>query len=176
MPDLVLIAAPFVGLAGCIVVHIAAANLLRGARTLSLMAGSFFVGAGICKAIVGCVVLAQPASWSDRFGALATALLTYGGFAYCYVNFVNVAIASLRVRIITELDGADDGVAIDELTAKYGVRDIVAVRLERLSGAGQIEERAGRYYCRPSTIYRLSLALSLLKRILFGRRWGRDWD
>lgn len=175
MSVIVLIAAPLVGLFCCVLVHIAAANVLRTARTLAIMVGSFFVGVGVCAALVGWVVFAETATWSDRLGNLTTALLTYGGLAYCYINFVNVAIASLRIRVLTELAATADGVSVGELTAKYGVRDIVAARLKRLTEAGQIEERDGRYRSRPSTIYRLAMTLSLLKRILFGRRWGRIW-
>src|SRR5262249_37286342 len=84
---LLLIAAPFVGVACCGLVHIAAANLMRSARTLHLMVGSFFFGASVCAAIAGWAVFAASESWSDRFGYLATALLTYGGIGYCYINF-----------------------------------------------------------------------------------------
>jgi len=176
LSDLLLITAPFVGVACCGLIHIAAANVMPKARSLVLMVGSFFVGAGACLALSYWAAIGESAEWSDRFGSSATALLTYGGFAYCYINFVNVAIASLRIRLITELAAAENGSSIEELTAKYGVRDVVATRLERLTSARQIDCREGRYLSRPSAVYRLALLVSLTKRILFGRRWGRDWD
>lgn len=176
MTDLLLIIAPIIGVACCGLIHIAAANLLPKARSLVLMIGSFFVGAAVCLSLSCGAATIESAGWGDRFGNSATALLTYGGFAYCYINFVNVAIASLRIRLITELAASENGSSIEELTAKYGVRDVVATRLERLTSARQIDCREGRYLSRRSAVYRLALLVSLTKRILFGRRWGRDWD
>lgn len=169
-------AAPIVGLICCGIVHMAAANLTRGTRTLGAFIVSFLVGGLVCTALAAIATAAPSVRLLDRIGSLGTAWLTYGGLAYCYINFVNVAIASLRVRILTELAASDTGTTEQDLIGRYGVRDLVGVRLERLSRSGQLTARNGRFYHRPSAIYFLALCLSLFKQLVLGSGWGRNLE
>lgn len=174
MNEIVVLAAPFVGLAACGLCHLVSANVLRHPRTLPLLIGSFSAGAIVCTASAACA--GGDAAPLDRYVTIVTATLTYGGLAYCYVNFVNVGIASLRVRVLTEMAMKPEGISRAALVAEYGAREVVGARLKRLEQAGQLTARSGRFYHRLAPIYFLAVGLSALKQLILGVRWGRNLD
>ena len=58
----------------------------------------------------------------------------------------------------------------EEILAAYNAREILAARLGRLVTGGQVIERGGRYFTRPSPMLYIAKGLVLLKLLLLGTR------
>lgn len=105
--------------------------------------------------ICGLVVVAIIAGWgahrmaigiNDRVSFLILDALTYLALAFCYFNFVNLTVASLRIRLLEGLREAGGSAPTGEILAGYNSRQVVATRLERLLAAGHLVEKKGRLY------------------------------
>ncbi|NBV46644.1 MAG: hypothetical protein EBR86_13660 [Planctomycetia bacterium] len=70
--------------------------------------------------------------------------LTYLALAFGYFNFVNLTIASLRIRLLEEIQQAGGALERARLVEKYDSREVVRVRVERLLRGGHLVERDGR--------------------------------
>ena len=68
------------------------------------------------------------------------------GFAFCYFNFVNLTIASLRIRVLEEIADSGGWLPRAALLDRYGTGSVADIRLERLVGGGHLVERNGRLY------------------------------
>jgi len=113
--------------------------------------------------------LAFTAIASGPEGALPGNLLCYCALGYCYFHFINLGETARRVRLLRELYENPDGLTEAELLSRYNSREIVPVRLARLLGSGQILSREGRYCTGKPAVLIMARAVSLLKRVLFGR-------
>ena len=92
-------AAPLLAAATNVLVHLGACRCLtrRGAY-FKLLAG-FIAGLPVVLVISLVALSSWDASFTDRAALLALNLLTYLGLAFGYFSFVNLNIASLRIRI-----------------------------------------------------------------------------
>ncbi|MCB1192965.1 MAG: hypothetical protein KDK90_21145 [Leptospiraceae bacterium] len=71
--------------------------------------------------------------------------------SYCYINFVNVGNASLRVKILYELDKSNNGLNLEELLQIYNAKMIINKRIERLLVNEQIRIENGKYFLSKKT-------------------------
>jgi putative flippase GtrA len=74
----------------------------------------------------------------DAAGSLILSCISYLGLAWCYFNFVNLNLSSLRFRLLRELRLAPDGLAGEDIVARYNADRIISRRLEQWSGSGHL--------------------------------------
>ena len=172
----ILAAAPAVGVAVFLVVQIGWNRATQGAQLLRGFLIGFAVGGLVAAAMTIVAVQALRTPIGDRFAVVAFNAAYYIVLAYCYVNFVNIQIASIRLRIMDELLRTPDGVDQRALLDRYQPRDIVAARLERLVSGEQLTLRDGRYYTRPCTSLTIARIFQGLRRLLLGSDYRLDAD
>jgi hypothetical protein len=158
------VAAPVIGLAAYCVSQIVVARLSPGASPYRSLSLGFMCGLLVMGGLVGWAVLQMAVPTADRLGYAVLDLLTYLALAFGYFNFVNLTVASLRIRLLEELLEAGGMLPADALMAAYDSRQVVAIRLERLIRGGHLVENAGRLH-----IGRLPFLI--VARIFDGLRW-----
>ena len=116
--------------------------------------------------------IACPCGLAQRLGGAASDVLMYVTLAYGYFHFVNLSVTARRIRLLRELGAVgDDGLTRAELLERYGPRDVIGVRLDRLTGSGQIVEREGRYYgARRFPVWWAAQLITAMKLLILGKR------
>lgn len=142
----ILVLAPVAGLAVYCVSHILLAWLVRSPRPYTSLSGGFLCG---LTATIG-ISLAPLVVWqpglADSLGLLTLNLLTYLALAFGYFNFINLNIASLRIRMLQEMWLSAKGMTREQLLSLYSTDDVIALRIARLTRGGHLVEREGRFY------------------------------
>lgn len=88
--------------------------------------------------------------------------------SYGYFQLLNIGEASLRIRILREIDASPDGLTEEQILSKYGAKEIIETRLRRLITTRQVICRDGRYFCgRPKVLY-VAKTLRFFKKLVFG--------
>ena len=101
--------------------------------------------------------------------APANNLAIYVLLSYCYFHFVNMGETARRIRILTELMSAREGLSLREILERYNSKDIVECRLARLVNTGQVIYKNGKYYAGNSAMLAIAVAAAAAKRLIFGR-------
>lgn len=100
---------------------------------------------------------------------LVANLLIYSALGYGYFHFINLGETARRIRILRELYKASEGLAADEILARYNAQQIVTMRISRLLRNGQIVEHAGRYVVGKPLMLFIARSMAWLKRLLIGK-------
>lgn len=145
--DRVLVAfAPVIGLAVYCATHIVAARCIRGHNPYPALA----IGAALGIVATGAITLGACNQRGDSVvdTCALTAMNTVAalGFAFGYFNFVNLTIASLRIRVLEEIADAGGQLPRASLLDRYSSRSVADLRLARLVRGGHLIERHGRLY------------------------------
>ena len=92
-------------------------------------------------------------------------LIVYNALGYSYFHLFNMSETARRIRILCEIDefGALD---FTELAGRYGGREMIAVRLERLVAMGQLVRQGDKYLSKNSWLYYSALVVVEWKRLL----------
>ncbi len=130
---------PVGGLAVYTLSHLLISNVLRGRRYLTALVIAAIPGllaaALLHRRVLGLSTTAESLS-------LATVnLLTYLCLAWCYFHFINIMVASLRIRLIREIAAAGS-LSQSDILECYDARAVVDRRLERLLAGGHLARRA----------------------------------
>jgi len=97
-------------------------------------------------------------------------LLASVAFAFNYFCFVNLAITSLRIRLLGELARAGGCLPERALLARYDTADVIALRIERLVQGGHIVHRDGRYFSGRLHFLLVARIFDCLRRFILGPR------
>ena len=164
------VVAPLIGLAAYTVVHVTYNRLTRGRKLLTgfvigLLAGWITEIAISLRAVSD----GQPA-WIDAASLVVVNQLAYLALAYGYVNFVNILMTSLRLRILHELLAAENGLTAEEMSQRYNARDLVGTRLRRLTSSNHLRCENGRYYSRFTSLLLIAKFSWMLKSLLLGTK------
>jgi hypothetical protein len=163
---------PIIGLSLCVFTHIAISRMMPMLSHLKGIISSFVIGliAVLGLSLTFAVSRISLVSLGDAVGSSLVWIVSYVCLAYCYViGFYNVGESARRVRILIELYSAGvKGMTLEEILAVYNARVIVAARLDRLLGSGQIVERDGRYFIGSPFMLYVSKILVLLKVVFLG--------
>jgi hypothetical protein len=92
------------------------------------------------------------------------------GFAFCYFNFVNLTVASLRIRLLEEIREAGGALPAATLKAAYNSSEVVAIRLQRLVQGGHLVEKDGRLHSGRLPFLIVARIFDGLHWFIFGRR------
>jgi hypothetical protein len=164
-----LVAAPIVGLTVDLVAHVLACGLMRGRRPGTCLLVGFVLGL-TATVVLSLGVLAG----LNRDGGDSAALLLFNAaiflaLAYGYFHFVNLNVSSIRLGILRDLLGAEQGRTEEEILRPFDATKLVEGRLARLVQYQAIVEREGRYFSRPSVLLFIARGIALLKRVVLGR-------
>jgi len=167
---MVLALAPLIGLGVSVVIQILSCRY--GSKT-SLFK-SIFLGFGVGMAFVLFMELyvffMMPGLKNGFIYILATDLMAYSAFGYCYFHFINLGETARRIRIMRELYDSDGGLSMEEILAKYSAKDMVHMRISRLVSKKQILDKDGRYYIGNSTLLLMSKAIVMMKLLVLGKK------
>jgi len=104
------------------------------------------------------------APFIDTLALVGLNIVASLAFAFGYFNFVNLTVASLRIRILEELVDSGGRLSRAALLNRYGTSSVADLRLSRLVGGGHLVERNGR-------LHTGRLQFLLVARIFDGLRW-----
>ena len=146
MASAMLTFAPVLGLAAYCLSHVLLGRLkLKRGYYYPLFLGCG-VGAMVTLIATIAALLITKAGTLD-FAALAGMnLLEYLAFSFGYFNFINLNIASLRIRMLQELAERGGAMPAAELAACYNTGEVVALRIDRLVRGGHLVVKQGRFY------------------------------
>lgn len=156
--------APVIGLAAYCVSHVVTARIIRGRSPYPALAIGALVGLAVTIAVTIVACRRDAVSLGDTLALVGLNTLAALAFAFGYFNFVNLTIASLRIRILEELAEAGGRLPRAALLDRYGTASVADLRLARLLGGGHLVERNGR-------LHTGRLQFLLVARIFDGLRW-----
>jgi hypothetical protein len=160
----VVMAAPVLGLAAYCIAQILIARASPGRSPYHSLKLGFIAGLLVAMAVSSWGVGSMAISLQDRIGYLALNLLTYVALAFGYFNFVNLTVASLRIRLLEEIRESGGSLPAEALKAAYNSREVVAIRLQRLIQGGHLVEKNGR-------LHSGRLPFLIVARIFDGLHW-----
>lgn len=169
----VVVLAPILGLAVYCLTQVGIASLLRRRNPyLSLAIG---LVAGLIAAVVasGAAIARSGYSRMDGGGFLTLNVATYLALAWGYFNFVNVTIASLRVRLLGELWAAGRPLPRAALLDGYNSRQVIDIRIDRLVRGGHLVYRDGRYFLGKRRFLMVARFYNFLRQAIIGP-WPDD--
>jgi hypothetical protein len=163
-------AAPVLGLALNVFVHIVCSRMFWSARQMRALGAGALAGVPMAAMLTLCARTASPLWGGESWLLLAFNVVLYFALAYGYFHFVNLNLASLRIRVLCELGAVPAGLSESELLSRYGSEAIVAARLDRLVQGGHLQLRDGRYVLGPNWVFLLLFEVfEFMKFMVLGR-------
>jgi len=164
----ILVLAPVLAMLANVFTHVAASRLNRGQNQIKCVLYGFLSGlAGLL--FLAAVVSSADNSGPDFLGFILTDLISYTAFAYGYFHFVNINVASLRIRILQEIIYSPGGLSEEDVLSRYNSGHILENRIKRLLASGQLIEKEGCYYLGENrTFLRLFWLFEILKHAVLG--------
>ena len=166
----VVVSAPVLGLAAYCIAQILVARASSGSSPYHSLKRGFIAGLLVAMALSGWGVASMAISPQDRVGYLTLNLLTYLALAFGYFNFVNLTVASLRIRLLEEIRESGGALSADALKVTYNSREVVAIRLQRLIQGGHLVEKDGRLHSGRLPFLIVARIFDGLHWFIFGRR------
>lgn len=161
---------PLAALAVNVLVHLVAIRLLPRRMPYGAVLIGFFAGAATCILFIW---RWSPATANeDRWPVLVIVPLTYVALAYGYFAFANLSMASLRIRLLQDIDDAGGSLSEAQLRRSYNEHEIFEVRVQRLVQTRQLVERNGRLFIGNGVFLWLAYLIDGLRLIVFGRAGG----
>jgi hypothetical protein len=163
-----LVAAPVVGLAAYTASHLILARSGRWASPYPSLIFGFVPGLAVTAALSAWALWNMAAGWADVVGYGLLNGATYAALGWGYFHFVNMGIASLRIRMLRELVDAGGRLDREHLLAGYNTSAVVELRITRLTSGGHFVVRDGRYFRGKLKFLLAARCFDLLRRVLFG--------
>lgn len=160
--------APVLGLAVYCLTHVVAARIIRGRNPYPALAVGALAGLVATIAITFVACRRDAASTIDTLALVGMNAIASLAFAFGYFNFVNLTVASLRIRILEELADAGGRLPRADLLDRYGTASVADLRLERLVGGGHLVERNGRLHTGRLQFLLVARIFDGLRRLIFG--------
>jgi len=159
--------APILGLAAYCLAHVVACRSLQRGPYFPLMLGC---GCGLAAtiAISLAALLWMHCGAADGLALAGLNLATYLALSFGYFNFVNLNIASLRIRMLQELAESGGRMPAERLAALYNTEAIIALRIDRLTRGGHLVQRQGRYYSGKRRFLIVARIFDLLRCAILG--------
>lgn len=132
------------------------------------------MGLGTAAGLIGQIFIWYLVN-DGAFGAEATVKLLGQSAVYLCLSFGLFAFAnlwegSLRVRLLREIAAQPVGLPIAALAGRYSEQNILSVRLDRLTGAGQLRRDGQRYVLTGKVLPLLAKTMLGMKLLLLGKR------
>jgi hypothetical protein len=97
-------------------------------------------------------------------------LVIFAALGFCYVNFVGLSIASLRIRILQELMAQPEGMRLETILKSYNPKVLIDNRIDRLTSGQQLMEKEGRFHTGRRGILWAARIMGFMKFIILGKR------
>lgn len=163
-------AAPVAGLAVDCLSHILICRALPRRGPYFALMLAFFPGLIATAAVTLGAWLSMSATLADLLDIGVLNTLTYLALAWGYFHFVNLNIASLRIRILHDLAESGGNVLKSRLLAGYNTDSVIGLRIRRLVHGGHIVLRQGRYHSGKQRFLLIARIFDLMHWIIFGRK------
>jgi hypothetical protein len=160
--------APVLGLAAYCLTHVLACQVVRHRGPYLPLLIGFFPGLIVTLAVSLAAALGMQAQVVDCLGLLGLNFLTYLALAWGYFHFVNLNVASLRIRMLHEIAEAGGQMAKSQLLARYNADNTITLRIDRLVRGGHLIERQGRFYRGKGGFLLAARVFDLLRGIILG--------
>jgi hypothetical protein len=106
----------------------------------------------------------------DGIALVAMNVVCYLAFSFGYFNFINLNIASLRIRMLQELAESGGEMPVEKLTSLYNTNAMIAVRINRLVSGGHLIEREGCYYSGKQKFLLVGRIFDFLRLVILGSK------
>jgi len=160
--------APVLGLAVDCGTHLVAARIIRGRNPYPSLAVGALAGLVATIAITFVACRHDAVSTVDTLALVGMNGIALLAFAFGYFNFVNLTVASLRIRLLEELADAGGCMARAALLDRYGTTSVADLRLGRLVQGGHLVERNGRLHTGRLQFLLVARIFDGLRRLIFG--------
>ena len=160
--------APVIGLAVYCTCHIALTRVLRTQSPYAALLLAFVPGLACMLATTCAALAAMQAAWTDRAAYIFLNLTTYGALGWGYFHFVNLGIASLRIRILEELLDAGGSLPASALQMLYNTDRLIDTRIQRLNHGGHLLVSEGRYRIGKTRFLVTAKVFDWLRLLIFG--------
>jgi hypothetical protein len=137
------------------------------------LVGAFAPGLLATACVSGWALHGMQASWIDIVGYGGLNLTTYGALGWCYFHFVNLCIASLRIRVLEEIAEAGGEMDAAALLTQYNTDGMIETRINRLTSGGHLVVREERYYSGKAQFLLAARFFDLLRSLILGRQYLR---
>jgi hypothetical protein len=164
----VIVLAPIVGLAADCLAQVGIARLPRMRNPYVSMAAGIGVGLAVSVAVTTTANSRSGFGAVDRISFQLLNIATYLALAFGYFNFVNLTIASLRIRLLGELEAAGGTLERAALLQTYNTRQVIALRIERLVRGGHLREQGGRYVIGKRRFLAVAQVYNFLRTLVIG--------
>jgi hypothetical protein len=142
-----------------------AMGIVRGLLASTAAGAIVFLGLTMCWQWGPTRSLSQP----DTLARICVGLLTFGSASYIFFHFVHIPIASVRIRILTEL-AAQGPLTEADILRTYNSADILRLRLERLERSGEIRRNPEAIVMGKPRLLYVARLFACAKRLLLGVR------
>lgn len=147
--DILTLGVGFVSFSVFLLIHLITFRWLRPEQLLRSLVTIMIALAGLPAVLIGVLFVCKRGDFSLQAWACAAvlAMLVEGLMCFVYVLCVfGPYETSVRMRLIREVARSPSaGISMEELLARYNNEGIVNVRLQRLTGSGDIIEKNGFY-------------------------------
>ncbi len=161
--------APLFALAANTLGHVAMSRLRAGRKPMVCLASGALIGLVVVTGL-SAALLRDHIRDLDSLATLLMNLLTYLALAYGYFHFVNLNLASLRIRLLAEIGAEGTGLAESAIFAKYNSKSVITARVRRLTAGHHLVEREGRYFLGKNRVFLLLYEIfEVMKFAILGR-------
>lgn len=167
-----LVLAPYAGIVANVLSHVIISGVFRVQRYMTSLLAGFIAGFAclVGVAVLGLYVDGGRIAGADAVAYLLLDLMTYVALGYGYFHFVNINLASLRIRVLREIADAPDGLSRDQILSRYNSDEIIANRLTRLVQGRHLVAANGKYLLGENPTFLILFRLfDTLKRVVLGR-------
>jgi len=171
LPTYALLAiAPLLGLASYCLSHVLVSRKVRNRGYYYPLLVGCVCGLAATLAISAAALALMPETVPDCVALLGMNLVAYLALSFGYFNFINLNIASLRIRMVQELAESGGEMPVEALMGLYNTEEVVAVRIDRLVRGGHLAERQGRFYCGKRRFLLVGRIFDFLRLVILGHR------
>lgn len=163
-----LVMSPFIGLAAYCLSQVMAARSGRWKSPYSSLALGAFVGCALTVLVAAIAIHGMRSQGLDVVGYASISVATYLALAFGYFNFVNLTVASLRIRLLEEILAAGRPVSRSRLLALYNSASVSAIRLLRLVQGGHLVEKDGRLFVGKARFLVVARIFDVLRWFILG--------
>ena len=164
-----LVLAPILGMTSNIFVHILVSRFNQGRSQIKCLIFGFVFGL-VCIVVLSLAANYRQVNSLDFVAYLLSGCIAYSALAYVYFHFININIASLRIRILQEVIDCPDGLTQEGILSRYNVKQMLDNRIDRLVDSKQLMLQQNIYYLGSNrTFLILFWFFEALKFIFLGR-------
>ncbi len=126
----------------------------------SIVCGIF---SGLTALVIGCLYFCN----QHVILTLLTNTVTYFALSFCFFAFLNLNLTSMRIRVVRELNNANDGaIELQKLINDYSPQELYSRRITRLLHSKQIVQTNNRWHLQSKKLLILVLVSNALRQLI----------